>query len=101
MVDTTNQNSKKGSNLQVQPPNWVVRLRYSLQLRSHASMKSLRLHTQDATLPSPHALAAIGAVWRCIVPDARGRAEFLARDGIDALAVLLERGNRHIRCAPF
>ncbi|GBF87656.1 hypothetical protein Rsub_00367 [Raphidocelis subcapitata] len=56
-----------------------------------------RLHAADSTLPSAHLLAALGAVWRCILPDARARAEFLARDGVDALALLLERCNKHVR----
>ena len=58
-----------------------------------------RLHAADPALPSPHALAVLGAAWRCVAPDARARAEFLARDGLDALGLLLERGNRHLRCA--
>jgi len=56
-----------------------------------------RLHSQDATLPSHYALAVLGAVWRCVLPDARARAEFLAQDGVDGLALLLEAGNKHIR----
>jgi hypothetical protein len=50
-------------------------------------------------LPSLHALATLGAAWRCLLPDARARAELLARDGLDTLAQLLDSGNRHLRCA--
>jgi hypothetical protein len=39
----------------------------------------------------------LGAAWRCLLPDARARAELLARDGVDTLALVLEAGNKHVR----
>lgn len=48
-------------------------------------------------MPSPYALSVLDAVWRCVLPDARSRAQFLALDGLDGLFTFLECGNKHTR----
>lgn len=52
----------------------------------------------DATQPSLAGLAALGALWRCVLPSGRSRAQLLALDGMDVLLTLLQRGNQYLRC---
>ncbi|WIA12689.1 hypothetical protein OEZ85_006330 [Tetradesmus obliquus] len=51
----------------------------------------------DATQPSLAGLAALGALWRCVLPSGRSRAQLLALDGMDVLLALLQRGNQYLR----
>jgi hypothetical protein len=51
----------------------------------------------EPTLPSPAALAALKALWSCVLPQPRSRAEFLALDGMDVLLAVLQAGNKHLR----
>jgi hypothetical protein len=51
----------------------------------------------DPSQPSLAGLAALDALWRCVLPSGRSRAQLLAMDGMDVLLTLLQRGNQYMR----
>jgi hypothetical protein len=53
----------------------------------------------DSSQPSLAGLAALDAMWRCVLPSGRSRVQLLALDGMDVLLALLQRGNAYLRWA--